>query len=139
MTPKQVIDLILYEQNINTNQLAKEIGTTSTNLYDIMSGKIRAITNDMAEKIRAKFPNYSRPWLLTGEGKPHVEDIMPASSDGEDVEAPGSTNVHINGSKTTGDIVKICNAFIGEMAAQREAHSRETAELLSIINNLLKQ
>ncbi len=135
MTPKQIVDQILFEQRLNVNQFAKKVGVSATNLYDVMSGKIKAISNEMADKIRAVFPNYSKAWLMTGEGNAHIEETMPIPEEGSD--APGSTSVHINDARTTGDIVKICNAFISEMAAQREAYSQHIDRLLNIIDKRL--
>ena len=74
MSPKQIVEFILFEQKTNANQLSKLIGISSTNFYDIMSGKIRNISNDLADKIVATLPEYNRAWLLTGEGSPHCTD-----------------------------------------------------------------
>ena len=127
-TPKQVVDLILFEQRISRNQFAKAIGVTPTNVYDIMSGKIKTITNDMADKIRAIYPNYSKAWLLSGEGDPHVSEpnILP---DGDD--SPISSQ--FGNAKTTEDIVKICNMFISEIAAQREMYGKQISALIELV------
>lgn len=128
-TPKQVVDLILFEQRISRNQFAKAIGVTPTNVYDIMSGKIKTITNDMADKIRAIYPNYSKAWLLSGEGEPHVAapDILP------DDDEFNQTAPQFGSAKTTEDIVKICNMFIGEIAAQREMYGKQISALIELI------
>lgn len=60
MTPKEVIELIIFEQNTNANKLSKKIGISSTNLYDIMSGKIKYISNDLADKIVKVYEHYTR-------------------------------------------------------------------------------
>ena len=37
-------------------------------MYDIRSGKTKNVSYSIADKIIAKYPKYSRAWLLTGEG-----------------------------------------------------------------------
>lgn len=133
MSPKQIVELILFEQRVNTNKFAKKIGTSATNIYDIVSGKIKAISNEMADKIRTAYPCYSKPWLMTGEGYPHVDDATIVTEE-DGLTPAGSTNVNINGAQTTGDIVKICNAFISEMAAQRESYTKQISDLIQIID-----
>lgn len=43
-------------------------------LYDIRDGKIKAISANYADKILSVFPEYSRAWLITGEGQPFSEN-----------------------------------------------------------------
>lgn len=133
MTPKQIVDLILFEQHISKNQFAKAIGVTPTNVYDICAGKIKTITNDMADKIRVAFPNYTKSWLLSGEGSPYVkEPEMPEAEN-------GSPAAQLNSTKTTADIVKICSMFIGEIAAQREMYGGQISALIALIEKQMNK
>ena len=133
MTPKQIVDLILFEQHISKNQFAKAIGVTPTNVYDIYTGKIRTITNDMADKIRAAYPNYTKSWLLSGEGSPYVN--KPEMPEAEN----GSPAAQLNSAKTTADIVKICSMFIGEIAAQREMYGGQISVLIALIEKQMNK
>ena len=133
MTPKQIVDLILFEQHISKNQFAKAIGVTPTNVYDIYAGKIKTITNDMADKIRAAFPNYTKSWLLSGEGSPYInEPEMPETEN-------GSPAAQLHSAKTTADIVKICSMFIGEIAAQREMYGGQISALIALIEKQMNK
>lgn len=65
----KILNKILSNEHINANQLAESIGLARTqSLYDILSGKVKKITPNYANKILAAFPHYNYDWLLTGEG-----------------------------------------------------------------------
>lgn len=134
MTPKQIVDLILFEQHISKNQFAKAIGVTPTNVYDIYTGKIKTITNDMADKIRATYSNYSKAWLLSGEGSPYVKE--PDRPEAKNGNSPAE---QLNAAKTTADIVKICNMFIDEIAAQREMYGGQISALIALIEKQMNK
>jgi len=59
----------LKHAGLNAKQLADNIGVTPTQIYDIRSGKTKSITESIADKILLKYSEYSKSWLLTGEGE----------------------------------------------------------------------
>lgn len=63
------VDEILSELNIKASRFAKNIGVHPTQIYDLQSGKTKSITPAMADKILAAYPQFSRLWLLLGEGE----------------------------------------------------------------------
>ena len=70
MTPKEILESILKNEEINYAQLAKAMGLSRVQpLYDIRDGKVKRISENYASKIMASYPQYSRIWLLTGEGE----------------------------------------------------------------------
>lgn len=69
MSPKERIDFLLKHAGLNAKQLADSIGVTPTQIYDIRSGKTKSITESIADKILLKYSEYSKSWLLTGEGE----------------------------------------------------------------------
>lgn len=84
MTPKEILESILKNEEINYAQLAKAMGLSRVQpLYDIRDGKVKRISENYASKIMASYPQYSRIWLLTGEGemlnKPEDNNAIPIS------------------------------------------------------------
>ena len=69
MTPSQVINYILEKEIVKAATFAKAIGVNPTQIYDLISGKTKSITDSIAGKILSVYPNYNRIWLLTGEGE----------------------------------------------------------------------
>lgn len=69
MTPKEILESILKNEDVNYAQLAKNMGLPRVQpLYDIRDGKVKRITENYASKIITAYPKYNRVWLLTGEG-----------------------------------------------------------------------
>lgn len=71
--PSCRIDKILKDKNLKPAQFAKKIAIHPTRVYDLLSGKIGSITQKLADGIVESFPEYSRTWLITGEGSPYDE------------------------------------------------------------------
>lgn len=70
MTPAEIIDAILANENITASQLAEDIGMSRPQgIYDIQKGKVRNISGRMANLIHNAKPMYRKEWLLTGEGE----------------------------------------------------------------------
>lgn len=66
----QVIEL----SGMTINAFARHIGLTrSETLYQIKSGK-NGISRNVAECVVARFPQISKPWLLTGYGAMYTDD-----------------------------------------------------------------
>jgi len=64
------IEMILDSYDMNVNSFAEQLGFDRAQaLYDILSGKSKSITENMATKILSKFPEIRRSWLLSGEGE----------------------------------------------------------------------
>lgn len=131
MTPKEVIELIIFEQNTNANKLSKKIGISSTNLYDIMSGKIKYISNDLADKIVKVYEQYSKSWLLTGEGDAHVTPVVHVEKEKAPTDA-----VH-DDAKSIADVKQIVLTLTAEISAQRETYSKQISDLIGIIDKHL--
>lgn len=75
MSGNKVINRILELERINANQLAESIGVRPTQVYDLISGKVKRVSEKFAEKILTKYSNYSKSWLLTGEGE-EIDDLV---------------------------------------------------------------
>lgn len=69
MCPSEVIEKLLNETGIKAATFAKNIGVTPTQIYDLQSGKIKKISEPIADKIMKAYPEFSKVWLLTGEGE----------------------------------------------------------------------
>ena len=70
----QRIECIVRWTNMTVNYFAHHIGLPrGENLYQIKKGN-NGISRNLADKIVAKFPEISLPWLLTGEGRMFVDE-----------------------------------------------------------------
>lgn len=77
----KVINAILEKEELKAATFAKSIGITPTQVYDLLSGKTKKISIDLSNKILDVYPQYSKSWLLTGEGSMLIEDsIVPEST-----------------------------------------------------------
>lgn len=63
-----IIGTILNELGLKPASFARLIGVHPTQIYDLISGKTKSISNAMADKILNKYPQFNRLYLLTGEG-----------------------------------------------------------------------
>lgn len=79
MCPSEVIEKLLNEIGIKAATFAKNIGVTPTQIYDLQSGKIKKISEPIADKIMKVYPEFSKVWLLTGEGEMLSDKSKPAS------------------------------------------------------------
>lgn len=76
MNPRnKVIELIAEKENMTISQLAQTLGKPANSLYDIQKGKIKGISEKLADLLLQKFPYYNKTWLMTGEG-----DMLSSSS-----------------------------------------------------------
>ncbi len=64
----EVIEKLADHLKLTISQLAASIGKPAANLYDIQSGKIKGVSQKLADTIVKNYPEISRTWLLTGEG-----------------------------------------------------------------------
>ena len=101
MVGSEVIFAILANEDLKPGTFAKMIGVTTTQIYDLQSGKVKRISEKVAEKILDVFPQYSKTWLITGEGSMLTEDtIVPESkfikSEGDEYDELKQTIVELN-------------------------------------------
>lgn len=101
MVGSEVIFAILANEDLKPGTFAKMIGVTTTQIYDLQSGKVKKISEKVAEKILDVFPQYSKAWLITGEGSMLTEDtIVPESkyikSEGDEYDELKQTIVELN-------------------------------------------
>ena len=74
MQGKDIIELILNDLGIKAPTFANSIGLKYQRILDIQSGKTKKISSTVADAIIEKYPQYSKVWLLTGEGSRTHED-----------------------------------------------------------------
>lgn len=65
MGKEDVIKKILANEQINSTQLAKSLGTT---IQSVCGFKTRGLSKNYATKLKELYPKYSLQWILTGEG-----------------------------------------------------------------------
>lgn len=83
MKTQEIINFILNELEVdNISKFARDIGVNRQRIIDLKSGKILKMPYDVAEGIISRYPQYSRSWLLSGEGSPYSEAIAEAGPHG---------------------------------------------------------
>lgn len=76
MDSPKVINFILERENLKPGTFARSIGVTPTQIYDLLSGKTKKISESIADKILKAFPAYNKAWVLTGTGNPMQESLI---------------------------------------------------------------
>ena len=76
MDSPKVINFILEKESLKAGTFAKRIGVTPTQIYDLLSGKTKKISESVANKIISAFPIYNKIWILTGVGNPIQESLI---------------------------------------------------------------
>lgn len=69
MGTNEVINTILERENIKGATFARKIGIKPTQVYDLLTGKTKRISEDICQKILSIYPQYNRAWILSGEGE----------------------------------------------------------------------
>lgn len=68
--PPQIIEILARHLELSVAELSQQIGYGRPQaFYDVMNGKTKNISPNMAGKIISKFPEIRKSWLLTGEGE----------------------------------------------------------------------
>ena len=60
MNTFEIINLILEKEDKKAGTFAKEIGVAPTQIYDLQTGKIKRISEGVANKILLAFPQYNK-------------------------------------------------------------------------------
>lgn len=109
MSKKSTIEIIAENERLDLKELALKVGCNPQNMYDIKSGKAKSVSKRIAEKIIIVFPQYSKSWVMTGEGEMYKDPTGTAAIFNNQV---GNGN-HFTSTATV-------ERFLDELAAQRE-------------------
>ena len=75
MNSREILEFITDNEKVTLSKLSQLMGIKRAQpLYDIRDGKIKSISANYADKILSVFPEYSRAWLITGEGQPFFKN-----------------------------------------------------------------
>ena len=84
----EVISYIQYKTKYKTQTaIAEKIEFSRNNLSSATKGEDKYLTEGLADKIAAAFPEISKDWLLTGNGSmlvPQIEEVVPEEEEEED-------------------------------------------------------
>ena len=84
----EVLNYIQYKTEYKTQTaIAGKIDFSRNNLSSAAKGEDRYLTEGLADKIVAAFPEISKDWLLTGNGSmliPQIEEVVPEEEEEED-------------------------------------------------------
>ena len=84
----EVLNYIQYKTEYKTQTaIAGKIDFSRNNLSSAAKGEDRYLTEGLADKIAAAFPEINKDWLLTGNGSmlvPQIEEVVPEEEEEED-------------------------------------------------------
>lgn len=130
----EIISSILDREGLKAATFAKSVGVVPTQIYDLQKGKIKKISEEIADKIISVYPHYNKVWLLTGEGDMLTSDVPPARS----VDIPEEIVDGFNPRELL-DIIHDLTAQGKQNAESNERNSRNIEKLIGLLAESLKQ
>lgn len=130
----EIISSILDREGLKAATFAKSVGVVPTQIYDLQKGKIKKISEEIADKIISVYPHYNKVWLLTGEGDMLTSDVPPARS----VDIPEEIGDGFNPRELL-DIIHDLTAQGKQNAEANERNSRNIEKLIALLAESLKQ
>jgi len=79
METTEIILEVLRIEGLNPKRFAESIGVLPVQIYELKSGRLKKISEAIADKILKKYRKYRKSWLMTGEGTPFIDDASPLS------------------------------------------------------------
>lgn len=130
----EIISSILDREGLKAATFAKSVGVVPTQIYDLQKGKIKKISEEIADKIISVYPHYNKVWLLTGEGDMLTSDVPPARS----VDIPEEIGDGFNPRELL-DIIHDLTAQGKQNAEANERNSRNIEKPIGLLAESLKQ
>ena len=130
----EIISSILDREGLKAATFAKSVGVVPTQIYDLQKGKIKKISEEIADKIISVYPHYNIVWLLTGVGDMLTSDVPPARS----VDIPEEIVDGFNPRELL-DIIHDLTAQGKQNAEANERNSRNIEKLIGLLAESLKQ
>lgn len=130
----EIISSILDREGLKAATFAKSVGVVPTQIYDLQKGKIKKISEEIADKIISVYPHYNKVWLLTGVGDMLTSDVPPARS----VDIPEEIGDGFNPRELL-DIIHDLTAQGKQNAEANERNSRNIEKLIGLLAESLKQ
>lgn len=96
MQGSDIIKLILNDLGVKAPTFAKSIGLQYQRILDIQNNKTKKISTTVADCIVEKYPQYSRAWLLTGEGEMYVKGKGKDNDSGDASTVTVESLLHMN-------------------------------------------
>ena len=79
------LKMVLWEKDVNANELAKELGKSVQTFYCIEKLPNYGISKKLAKAIHARYPDISESWLITGKGSMYENEAEKSDSGKLDV------------------------------------------------------
>lgn len=67
------LDKIIQSKRLNSNELAKMLGVTSTTIYQILNGRTKQLSMELLTKLYQEL-DINMVWLTTGEGEMYIRN-----------------------------------------------------------------
>lgn len=100
MDANEILEKVLEETRESRAGLAKSIGLQPHRLQDIARGKSKEFPYEVADKIASAYPQFSRKWLLTGEGDMLIGDAS-ITNNGTSQQVAQNVRGHVTQSVTS--------------------------------------
>lgn len=129
---KEIIVKLLEYSQLNVKQFSEKLGMKRAQaIYDVMNGKTKRISENLANQIISEFPEINRTWLLTGEGEmlkgsSAVSNDHSVSIAGNDIK---ENKINVNADETIASL-------IAEVSAQRrltEIALKQNSDLIALL------
>lgn len=119
----KVIQDIAEHERMTVAQVASAIDKPASCLYDIQKGKIKGVSEKLADLIIERFPHYNKSWLLTGEG----EMLKPTQS------IEGDGNIQVGGNACNVNAGKTIDKLIGLLSKAQEQITKRDEQIDNLI------
>ena len=119
MGKQDVINKILANEQVNSTQLAKSLGTT---IQTVCGFKTRGLSKNYATKLKELYPKYSLQWILTGEGNMY-----------EHAEASNIIRCTGNATHNTQTSAGLNRELFDELVSQRKMFEGQINRLLELL------
>lgn len=121
-----VIREILADTGLSGASLANFLGINNGIIEDLMRGRTKRLSNNVINAISGKFPQYSKLWLLSGEGDKFVSSGQTVSNVVSPHHNASGDNISVHDGNANTEII---NRLLDEIKAYRKL----TQDLVDII------
>lgn len=126
MKASEIIQQIIDNEGFNAKVFSEKLGFERPQvIYDVLKNKTKAISDNLANKIISVFPQYSKSWLLTGEG--------------EMLKKPTIVQNNINGDNLQGQNITLSSDNYMEIIREKDRQLQKRDEQIDRLITLLEK
>ncbi len=126
MKASEIIQQIIDNEGFNAKVFSEKLGFERPQvIYDVLKNKTKAISDNLANKIISVFPQYSKSWLLTGEG--------------EMLKKPTIVQNNVNGDNLQGQNITLSSDNYMEIIREKDRQLQKRDEQIDRLITLLEK